>query len=140
MVINIPGVTEEPIVVEPGSRAAPAAEALPEEPAAPGAGAPAALERRDRALAEIDGRIAAKEKELARKESEFREYRRDVEKNLLDIESRRSEILLGRIYKALREVARDEGVSVVVDKKQILFGQNSVDLTEKVIRRLESAP
>ena len=70
-------------------------------------------------------------------EAAFKAYQARMEKDLIDIESRRSEILLGRIYNAVREVARTEGVSIVVDKNQILFGQASVDLTEKVIKKLE---
>ncbi|MFC1679614.1 OmpH family outer membrane protein, partial [Elusimicrobiota bacterium] len=78
-----------------------------------------------------------KELELSRKTDAFRVYRSGVEKNLVDIESQRSEILLGKIYRAVREVAREQGVSVVIDKTQILFGRDSVDLTDQVIRRLE---
>ena len=61
----------------------------------------------------------------------------DFEQPLLELENRRSEILLGKIYTVIQEVARENGVGVVVDKNQILFGQNSVDLTEKVIKKLE---
>lgn len=91
-------------------------------------------------LAEVEAQLAAKKSELERKEAELREHQAQVEKNLIDIESRRSEILLGRIYAAVQEVAREAGVSVVVDKSQILFGQNTVDLTAKVIKKLEGMP
>jgi len=56
---------------------------------------------------------------------------------LLDLESRRSEILLGKIYVGIQDVAREEGISVVVDKNQILFGQKAVDLTDKVLQKLK---
>jgi Skp family chaperone for outer membrane proteins len=88
-------------------------------------------------LLELDGLIETKKGELQRKEASFKEYQAQVEKNLLDLESRRSEMLLGRIYTAVREVARESGVSVIVDKTQILFGHNTVDLTEKVLKKLE---
>lgn len=91
-------------------------------------------------LAEVEAQLATKKSELERKEAELREHQAQVEKNLIDIESRRSEILLGRIYAAVQEVAREAGVSVVVDKSQILFGQNTVDLTAKVIKKLEGMP
>lgn len=153
LVINIPGVSEKPIVVEPppappaGGTPAPAdAEPVPEPPApsASDAAYAAALAEyeektleRERRLKELDSRIAEKETELGKREAEFKTYQGQVEKNLIDIENRRSEILLGKIYQAVRQVARENGVSVVVDKNQILFGQGTVDLTNKVIRKLE---
>lgn len=160
LVINIPGVTEEPIIVEPPAAAsAPAGEALAPPPPAvstasasaaapdPRAAALAAREQwqrqvagRDERLRELDTAIAAKELELTRKEDAFRSYRAGVEKNLIDIENKRSDILMGKIYRAVREVAREHGVSVVVDKGQILFGRDSVDLTDKVILKLEEWP
>ncbi|MFH1724660.1 MAG: OmpH family outer membrane protein [Elusimicrobiota bacterium] len=156
LVIDIPGVTHDPIVIEPSSgkdpdaaRAAgpqpataepgtPAQEPVPPAEAAGGAAAaeetPVGPEER---LARLDAEIAAKRGLLAEKETAFREYQLGVEKNLIEIEDRRAEILLGKIYQALRDVARENGVSVVVDKNQILFGQDSVDLTQKVIDKLE---
>ena len=56
---------------------------------------------------------------------------------MVDIESKRSEMLLGRIYAAVKETAVESGVSVVIDKTAILFGQGSVDLTDRVLKKLE---
>ena len=47
-------------------------------------------------------------------------------KELLEYESHRSEILLGRIYRP-KELAAKEEVSVIVDKRNILFGHSAVD-------------
>jgi Skp family chaperone for outer membrane proteins len=99
--------------------------------------AAASARARDARLKEIQEAIDLKRKDLAAKEAEFQKHQSQVEKNLLELESRRSEILLGKIYTVIQEVARDNGVGVVVDKSQILFGQNSVDLTEKVLKKLE---
>ncbi|MEE8424957.1 MAG: OmpH family outer membrane protein [Elusimicrobiota bacterium] len=170
LIINIPGMTDKPIIVQPPSpppEEPPAPEAAAKPKAAPAEKAPdpapepapvpirvptppqvrsstaavamAALIRRQR-LEEIAAEIAAKKRTLSRKDAAFGEYQAQVEKNLIDIESRRSEILLGRIYRVVREVARENGVSIVVDKREILFGQDSVDLTAKVIKKLEGFP
>jgi len=143
--IDIPGLTEVPIVQETGAAASdeepaplPVEKAAPPAPVTP-AGTPTEQVQdrlRKQRLEELNALIRTKERELAGKEAEFREYRREIEQNLLEIESRRSEILLGKIYTSLRRVARENGVSVVVDKRQILLGQDSVDLTEKVLERL----
>ncbi|MBI5744205.1 MAG: OmpH family outer membrane protein [Elusimicrobia bacterium] len=89
------------------------------------------------AVPEIDAAIAKKEEALRTKEEELRVFQRMAERELLEYESRRSEILLGRIYVALRELAVKEEVSVIVDKRNILFGQNAVDLTGKLLKKLE---
>jgi Skp family chaperone for outer membrane proteins len=89
------------------------------------------------AVPEIDAAIASKEEELKQKEDALRLFQRQVEKELLEYESHRSEILLGRIYLTLKEMAAKEGVSVVVDKRSILFGHSAVDLTDKLLDALE---
>ena len=86
---------------------------------------------------EIDAALSRKEAELAAKEEELRLFQRQTERELLEYESRKSEILLGRIYVALKELAIKEEVSVIIDKRSILFGQKAVDLTGKLLKKLE---
>ncbi|HNT97090.1 MAG TPA: OmpH family outer membrane protein [Elusimicrobiales bacterium] len=86
---------------------------------------------------EIEAAISAKEKELAGLESALRTEQRRAEKDLLEQESRKTELILGRIYFLLRELAVSEGVSVVIDKRSILFGHAAVDLTGKLLEKLE---
>ncbi|MEK7745134.1 MAG: OmpH family outer membrane protein, partial [Elusimicrobiota bacterium] len=82
-------------------------------------------------------RLADKKRELAAKEEEFQKHQTQVEKNLIELEGKRTEMLLGKIYVVVQEVARESGVSVVVDKSQILYGQRTVDLTDRVVKKLE---
>jgi len=89
------------------------------------------------AVPEIDAAIARKEGELSAREDELRQAQRQSERELLEYESRKSELLLGRIYVALKELAVKEEVSVIVDKRSILYGQNAVDLTAKLLKKLE---
>lgn len=86
---------------------------------------------------EIDLALAQKEAELKTSEEEMRGFQLQTERELLEYESHKSEILLGRIYVALKELAVKEEVSVVMDKRNILYGQNAVDLTEKLLKKLE---
>jgi Skp family chaperone for outer membrane proteins len=86
---------------------------------------------------EIDNAITKKEADLSSREDELRQAQRRAERELLEYESRKGELLLGRIYVALKELAVKEEVSVVVDKRNILYGQNAVDLTGKLISKLE---
>lgn len=88
---------------------------------------------------EIDAAITRKTTELAVKEEDLRQAQRQSERELLEYESRKTEVLLGRIYVALKELAVKEEVSVIVDKRNILFGQAAVDLTGKLLDRLEDS-
>jgi len=90
--------------------------------------------------AEIDSAITAKETDLAKKQEDLRLSQRQAERELLEYETHKSEMILGRIYLALKELAVKEGVSVVVDKRTILFGHSAVDLTGKLIEKLEESP
>ncbi len=90
------------------------------------------------AVPEIDAAIAAKETELGQKEEALKLYQRQIEKELLEYESHRSEIVLGRVYYALKELAVRAGVSVIVDKRSILFGHSAVNLTDKLLAALEA--
>ncbi len=87
--------------------------------------------------ADIEAAIADREKSLEKSESELRAEQRKAEKDLLARESKKTEEILGRIYFLLRELAVSEGVSVVIDKRSILFGHAAVDLTGKLIEMLE---
>ncbi|MFH1618574.1 MAG: OmpH family outer membrane protein [bacterium] len=85
---------------------------------------------------ELEDIIRVKEAELADKEASLRGFQRQVERELIDYESRKTEIILGSIYQSLKELAASEGISVVVDKRSILYGQSAVNLTEKLIKKL----
>lgn len=86
---------------------------------------------------DIEAAIAAKEKELEKLQGALRADQRAAEKELLARETKQTEAILGRIYFLLRELAVSEGVSVVIDKRSILFGHAAVDLTGKLIEKLE---
>ncbi|MBI3551195.1 MAG: OmpH family outer membrane protein [Elusimicrobia bacterium] len=135
LVINIPGVSTAPIVVQPPAAVEAQKSSAAAAPAAVATGTAPAISP---ALAELDAKIALKAKALADKENDYKDYQAAQEKNLLDLESRRSEILLGKISKAIQDVAHQEGISVVVDKSTIVFGHGAVDLTDKVLKRLQN--
>ena len=126
LVINIPGVSTAPITVLPPAEP-------PKPPAVVVSTAPS------QALVEQEAKIALKTRDLAQKEEDFKSYQAAAEKSLLDIESRKTEILLGKLHKAVQVVARKEGISVVVDKSSIVYGHDGVDLTDKVLKYLKGS-
>jgi Skp family chaperone for outer membrane proteins len=109
----------------------PAAAAVPAAPAGP-----TQVQR----LLEYDGKIIKIQAEIADKETALMHEHDDADRGLLDVESRKTDQVLARLYRAVSEVARREGVSVVIDKSSILFGQPAVDLTDKVLKYLKENP
>ena len=103
--------------------------------AAPAPAAPAGPTLAQRLL-ELDGRIVAKQGDADRLQAELDRERLGSEKTLLDAEGRKTDQVLARLYRAISEVARREGVSVVVDKSATLYGHPAVDLTEKILKQL----
>jgi Skp family chaperone for outer membrane proteins len=147
LAINLPGVTtgqELAPVAEPEPKPQPKAEPKPEPAAvavssAPPSAAPVAAPVVDASAArliELDGLIAARTAEIAPLEIALEKEQSSAERNLLDAESRRTDQVLARLYRAVSEVARREGVSVVVDKTAILYGHPAVDLTDRVLAYL----
>ena len=142
-----PGVQASSAAVSASAAAAQAASSEEKKPVPlanlPGLGPDAFAPSPDAAKAvqtlnELESKLAEKSRVLQDKEAEFKTYQAQVEKNLIELEDKRTEILLGKIYHAVQEVAREEGVSVVVDRSQILFGQQAMDLTDKVLKKLKS--
>lgn len=102
-------------------------------PAAPMTGAAILQNQR---LLELDGRIIGLQADLDHKEAEIKRERQEADKGLIDVEGRKTDQVLARLYRAISEVARKEGVSVVVEKTAILYGHPAVDLTDKVLKHL----
>jgi hypothetical protein len=100
---------------------------VPGDPAAPDAADPAAS---------VGQSVDNMKKDLNDKKSELEEMRRQAKADLASFEGQQSQLILGKIYQALRDVAVEEQVSVVVDKSSILYGDAAIDLTEKLQQRV----
>jgi Skp family chaperone for outer membrane proteins len=164
LMINLPGLTDGPLNLErPGAsplnptrdRGAPQAPAAPiappavvvSTPATPVLAAPIAVSTPAapivpagptlaQRLLELDGRIVAAQVEIDRQQGELDRERLGAERSLLDAEGRKTDQVLARLYRAISEVAKREGVSVVMDKSATLYGHPAVDLTDKILKQL----
>lgn len=81
--------------------------------------------------------VADKQKQLAEMEQDLKIYKGDSQRVLLQFESVKTQTLLGKVYKVIEEVAEEEQATLVIDKNAALYGQPSIDLTEKVIAKLK---
>jgi len=127
---SAPSVSTTPVAASTAAVAA----VPPQPPAA--APAPAAVSAAQR-VREVEDRITAKQKEIEDKERAYKVFEAKSETDLIELEKHRVQLLLGKLYDIVQDVAKEEGVSVVVDKKAILFGQKAVDLTDKLIEKVK---
>ena len=75
-------------------------------------------------------------KDLEEKISGLEDARKRATRELSTFENQQSQVILGKIYLALKDLANDEQVTLVVDKSSILFGSTDIDLTEKLQQRV----
>jgi len=89
--------------------------------------------------AKIETAIHTLEQKIKRNEEELKEYEKQAEQELAAYEEARTKQVLGKIYTALKKISEQEEISVVVDKREILYGKKTVDLTQKLLSLLETA-
>jgi len=80
--------------------------------------------------------ITQMKKDLETLQAEYETARQTAEDDLAAFEKKQTQIILGKIYEALQELAEDEQVTLVVDKSSILYGAADIDLTEKLQKRV----
>lgn len=78
------------------------------------------------------------EEVISVKKKELNETVEKMKEELTRLEKEITYQILGKIYDVIREIARDEGYAIVLDKKNILYSEMENDLTEKVIKKLNS--
>jgi Skp family chaperone for outer membrane proteins len=71
-------------------------------------------------------------KQLEAQMAEIDDMRKQAARDLAAFQNQQSQIILGKIYQALRDLAQEEQVTLVVDKSSILYGDAAIDLTEKL--------
>lgn len=75
-------------------------------------------------------------KELETKKTELEELKKRAQDDLIVFENQQSRLILGKIYQALKDLAAEEQLTIVVDKSSILYGSTDIDLTEKLQQRV----
>ena len=132
VVVSTPAVDASTAIALPGMSGAGA-------PPPPVAVAPSSGPTLGQRLLEFNGKIIGLQSDVARKEAEVTLESDDAHRGLLDIEGRKTDQVLARLYRAIAEVSRREGVSVVVDKTTILYGHPAVDMTDRVLKFLRES-
>jgi Skp family chaperone for outer membrane proteins len=88
------------------------------------------------ALAALQKRLDGNKQLLERKIAEFKNFRGNAVADMKVLETQKTYGVMSKIYAVLQTLARDEGVTVVLDKSYVLYGEDTVDLSDKLIARL----
>ena len=84
----------------------------------------------------LQKRIDDNKRQLERKLAEFRMFRTNALADMKVLQTQKTYGVMSKIYAILQTLARDEGVTVVLDKSYVLYGEDTVDLSDKLTQRL----
>lgn len=123
---NLPGMQEwQPTISGPSS---PLLDLL--------AGSTAPMLLNAEAITALQKRIDDNRKSLERSTFSFKDYRAKALGDMKLLQKEKTYDVMAKIYAILQEMARDENITVVLDKSYVLYGEDSVDLTDKLISRM----
>lgn len=86
--------------------------------------------------AEISKAIEQLDEIISKLKNDVLELKKKYDEELSKKAAKENEKIFKKIYYAIEEVSKEERVSIVVDKKNILYGRKTLDLTDKVIKKL----
>ncbi len=91
-------------------------------------------------LTAITGSLSEKERVLAQEEDALARSRKEAAVALAEFERQRAAQIFGKLYKSLVQLADEKGIDMIVDKQSLLYGQQALDLTDLLSRRVRGLP
>jgi len=98
---------------------------------------PAVIRAKEAAIREKEAAIDIIKKDIDTKRDEMSRKIRQNKADLALMEEKRTASVLADMYKILQKVAADENVTIIIDKNDVLYGQASQDMTDRVRERLQ---
>jgi len=80
--------------------------------------------------------VARQSEELEKKVAALKVFRDEQQSVIAANDRALSQAVMGKIYQVLEELAREEGIAVIIDVHSVLYGQPGIDLTERLIDRI----
>ncbi len=106
-------------------------------PEAAGGAAPEIIAEKETALKAGESELELMKKNLASMRSDLEARVQKDKEGLVSLEEKQTSDVMADIYHILEKIAREEGITVVFDKNNILYGSTVRDVTEKVLERLK---
>ncbi|MCB4790742.1 MAG: hypothetical protein LHV68_02530 [Elusimicrobia bacterium] len=97
---------------------------------------PAVISEKEKAVSDIEKGLEIIKKTAETKKLDIVKLVNTQKECLTKLEEDQTNNVLADIYTVLGKIADEEGVTIIVDKSQILFGKTAKDLTDKVLDRL----
>lgn len=88
------------------------------------------------ATAALQKRVDDNRRTLDRALYAFKDYRAMALDDMKSLQKQKTYGVMSKIYAVLQGLARDENITVVLDKSYVLYGEDAVDLSDKLISRL----
>lgn len=98
---------------------------------------PALLQGKEAAIRDRETGLDALQKELDKRKDTLAQRIGQNKGELEQLEEKNTAAVLADLYQVLQKAANDEGVTIVIDKNDVLYGQTARDLTDKVRERLQ---
>jgi Skp family chaperone for outer membrane proteins len=89
------------------------------------------------AKAALQKRVETNTRALARSTADFKNFRTNAVGDMKVLQTQKTYGVMSKIYAVLQTLARDENITVVLDKAYVLYGEETVDLSDKLISRLQ---
>ncbi|MFH0948357.1 MAG: OmpH family outer membrane protein [Elusimicrobiota bacterium] len=81
--------------------------------------------------------IEAKKKSLENQKDDLEKYISDTKQEEKAINNKAKKNIMGKIYDTIEEVSSEEGLTVVVDSCNLIYGEDAQDITDKVLKKLK---
>lgn len=75
--------------------------------------------------------------DVLQKEKALKDFIKQAKKEIISRDEEYVETVLEMIYEAIEKVGQEEGISIILDKKEILYGKEVLDITDNVLERLK---
>ncbi|OGS43824.1 MAG: hypothetical protein A2539_06115 [Elusimicrobia bacterium RIFOXYD2_FULL_34_15] len=81
--------------------------------------------------------ITLKIKNIEKQKKDLENYIAGAKKDEKEINSKVKKNILGKIYDAIKETANERGLAIIIDSSNLIYGEDSEDITETVIKKLK---
>ncbi len=88
-------------------------------------------------IKQTEADIETMKSDVLKKKANIAEKFKQNKQELCDLEARQTDEVLQDIYHIIEKIAKELNLTVVLDRKDVLYGQSYQDLTEKVLERLQ---
>jgi len=97
---------------------------------------PAQIDSEEKEIVDIQAGIEQIKAAITKKKEELETAKKKTKDDIVKLEASNTKAVLSDIYKMLEKIAVEENLTIVVDKNNVLYGQASQDLTDKLRERM----